>query len=266
MPVMRRVVIAAVLVGMTAFASAQGKTAADLFTEGQTRYAAGDYLVAADKFEAAYALDPDPAYLFNIAQAYRFGNACAKAATSYKAFLVKVPNPPNATKVQQYLEQSEECARKQAAAERPAPPPPDPPVVVTPPPPLPPSGEQHPGRTQRIAGVGIAAFGVVALGAAGFFTWRASALANDREQLCAAQLSSGGFCQWTPDLEDEDNDLANRGRRAQNLARVGWAVGGAALIGGVVLYVVGRGAGRDAPAVSIVPSRDGAMAVTAFSF
>ena len=260
---MRRVVIAVVLVGMTALASAQGKTAAELFTEGQQRYAAGEYLVAADKFEAAYALDPDPAYLFNVAQAYRFGNACAKAATSYKAFLVKVPSPPNATKVQQYLEQSEDCAKKQAAAERPVSPPPDP-VVAKPPPPPPP--EQHPGRAQRIAGIGVAAFGVVVLGAAGFYTWKAHDYTNQREALCAKELAVSPTCPWTIEREDRDNQLADDGHSAQTRARVGWAVGGAALIGGVVLYVLGRAAERDEAAVSIVPSADGAMAVGTFAF
>jgi tetratricopeptide (TPR) repeat protein len=259
---MRRVVIAAVLAGWSALASAQGKSAAELFTEGQQRYAAGDYLVAADKFEAAYALDPDPAYLFNVAQAYRFGNACAKAATSYKAFLAKVPNPPNATKVQQYLEQSEDCANKQAAAQRPAPPTPEP-VVVLPPPPPP---EQHPGRTQRIAGIGVAAFGVVALGAAGYFTWRAHDDANQREALCAPDFAMGTTCAWTQAREDRDNDLHDDGHTSQTLARVGWAVGGAALIGGVVLYVLGRDSEQGHGSIAIVPSTDGVMATGAFAF
>ena len=260
---MRRVVIAAVLVGMNALASAQapaGNTAGELFTEGQQRYAAGEYLVAADKFEAAYALDPDPAYLFNIAQAYRFGNACAKAVTSYKAFLLRVPNPPNATKVQQYLDQSEECAKKQAAAERPVPPTPDP--VVPPPPPA----EQHPGRTQRIAGIGVAAFGVVVLGAAGYYTYKAHQYAVEREGFCSMELAEGGTCMWTQTREDRDNDLAELGPQAQRRARVGWAVGGVALIGGVVLYVLGRDSSHDGANVSIVPSADGVMATGGFAF
>jgi hypothetical protein len=262
-----RSVIAMVLVGLTAIASAQapsGKTAADLFTEGQQHYAAGEYLVAADRFEAAFALDPDPAYLFNIAQAYRFGNACAKAVTSYKAFLAKVPNPPNATKVQQYLEQSEDCAKKQSVAERPSPPTPEP--VVVPPPPPPPPAERHPGRTQRIAGIGVAAFGVVVLGVAGYYTWRAHDYANQREALCAAELAMNPTCMWTDQREKDDNRLADDGRAAQTRARVGWAVGGAAVIGGVVLYVLGRSAEQGDATVSIVPSTDGAMAVGAFRF
>lgn len=264
---MRRVVIAAVLVGLTALASAQGpsgKTAGELFTEGQQRYAAGEYLVAADKFEAAYALDPDPAYLFNIAQAYRFGNACAKAATSYKAFLLEVPNPPNATKVQQYLDQSEECAKTQAAAEPAVPPTPDP--VVAPPPPPPPPEQQHPGRAQRMAGIGVAAVGVVVLGAAGYYTYKVHKYAVEREGFCTKELANGPTCPWTEEREARDNELAKLGHTAQTRARVGWAVGGAALIGGVVLYVLGRDSERDGPSVAIVPQADGVMATGGFAF
>ena len=250
--------IAVVLVGLTALASAQtpAKSPTDLYAEGQQRYAAGDYLVAATLFEAAYALDPDPAYLFNVAQAYRLGNACAKAATSYKAFLAKVSNPPNQAKVQGYLEQSEACARTQT----PAAPPPIP-VVVTPPPPLP---ERHPGRGQRIAGLGVAALGVVVLGVAGYYTFKAHDYQNQREELCAKELAAGPTCPWTQAREDADNRLADDGHTAQTRARIGWGVGGAALIGGVVLYVLGRSA--ESANVAIVPSTSGAMAVAGLSF
>ncbi|MEO7093238.1 MAG: hypothetical protein ABI175_08305, partial [Polyangiales bacterium] len=229
--------------------------------EGQRRYAAGDYLVAADRLEAAYALDPDPAYLFNIAQAYRFGNACAKAATSYKVFLAKVPNPPNAAKVQQYLEQSEECARKQAAAERPVPPTPDP-VVPPPPPPA----EQHPGRTQRIDGIGVAAFGVVVLGAAGYYTWKIHDYTTERAGFCTDELAANPTCMWTQEREERENELEDLGQSAQKRARIGWAVGGAALIGGVVLYMLGRDSSEHGTTISIVPSTDGAMALGAVAF
>ncbi len=39
--------------------------------------------LAAERFELAYELDPDPAYLFNLAQAYRLGNVCAKSAAAF---------------------------------------------------------------------------------------------------------------------------------------------------------------------------------------
>jgi tetratricopeptide (TPR) repeat protein len=259
---MRGLVIA-VLVGWSTLAVAQSKTPAELFADGQARYAAGEYLVAADKFEAAYALDPDPAYLFNIAQAYRFGNACAKAATSYRAFLAKVPDPPNAAKVQGYLDQSEECAKKQAAAQRPSPSPPDPVIVPRPPPGRP---ERNPGRAQRIAGIGVAAFGVAVLGAAGYYTWKTHDYAAEREGFCAKDLAAGPTCMWTEALENRDIELADLGHTAQTRARVSWAVGGAALIAGVVVYVLGRRPERDWGTIAIIPSTDGAMAVGALSF
>src|ERR1700679_3405566 len=61
--------------------------AAARYAQGQQHFSAGEDLDAADDFEAAYALDHDPVYLYNIAQAYRLGIACARAADFYRKFL-----------------------------------------------------------------------------------------------------------------------------------------------------------------------------------
>jgi tetratricopeptide (TPR) repeat protein len=234
--VIDKYVIAAVLLGASvagAQAPSKDKVAADAaYAVGQERYAAGDYLVAADRFEAAYALDPDPAYLFNIAQAYRFGNACAKAAASYRKFINAVANAPNAAKVQQFIEQSDECAKKQAEAQRP-PPPLDKPVVVTQPPPPPPAAAtEHPGRNMRIAGLSTLGVGAVVLGIGSYYAFRSFSLASDREAHCR---------NATP-------------------------VGGLLAIGGVVLYYLGRTAGAEHSTISVIPTASGAMAVGAFTF
>ena len=264
---MRRLVIAAVLLGTSsagAQAPSKDKVAADAaYAAGQERYAAGDYLVAADRFEAAYALDPDPAYLFNIAQAYRFGNACAKASVSYRKFINAVSNAPNAAKVQQFIEQSDECAKKQADAQRP-PPPPDKPVVLTqPPPPPPPSGvaTEHPGRTMRIAGLGTLGVGAVVLGIGTYFALRSFSLASDREAHCR-DATPINPCDWTVADEQHEQD----GIAAQRNSRILLPVGGALAIGGVVLYFLGRNAGAEHPTVSVIPTTSGAMAIGAFTF
>src|SRR5207248_8579217 len=84
----RRGVLALVLVLGAHATHAQPKADADrAYAEGQTLYASGDYLAAAAKFERAYQLDPDPAVLFNIAQAYRLGKDCAHAGSRYRDYL-----------------------------------------------------------------------------------------------------------------------------------------------------------------------------------
>ena len=260
---MRRAVIAGMLLSSSGLAAADNRSAAAEYNEGQQRYAAGDYLAAADKFEAAYALDPDPAYLFNIAQAYRFGNACAKAAAAYRKFLGAVANPPNADKVQQYIQQVDDCAKTQAAAARPAPPPPEP--IVQPPPPPPPENRSVPGRGQRIAGLSVFAGGVVMLGVAGYFTRKGSQLRDEREAICATELQVTGICQWTQAREDQEKDLEKRGDQANLISYIGWSVGGAAVIGGVLLYVLAP-MPAEQRAVSIVPTSDGAMAYGTLRF
>jgi hypothetical protein len=96
-------------------ARAQPKAEASArFAEGASKYDAADYLGAADKFKDAYASDPDPSYLFNIAQAYRFANDCADAADYYRRFLVAVSQPPNVDKVKGWLRDEEMCARVRA--------------------------------------------------------------------------------------------------------------------------------------------------------
>lgn len=254
-------IIAAVLLGGATLARAQPKDASSAtaaFTEGQRLYAAGQYLAAADKFEAAYASDPDPVYLFNVGQAYRLGNACAKAATMYRKFLDAAPGAPNAAKVAQYIEQAEDCAKKQAAAERPPPPPVDP--IVTPPPP-PPRGDttSDPGRTKRLIGLGVGAIGVVAVGVAGYYSYRSFDYASQREDLCNG-------CVWSTAKTDAAARLDADGAAAEDRARIAWVVGGVALIGGAALYLWGKSQPAEHATISVVPTTNGAMAVSAFAF
>lgn len=267
---MRAAVIAAVL-ACAAVAAAQpapsNKAKAEAaFAEGQNDYTAGDYVSAADRFEAAYALDPDPAYLYNIAQAYRFGNACGKAAAAYRKFLDAVPDAPNAAKVKQFIEQSDECAKKQAPPVEPAaPPPPVHTEVMPPPPPEPPSSGTR-GRGQRIAGLAIGGAGIVGLGLAAFFTYQAHDYTNKREALCADEIAATGTCEWTDEREQDERSFDDKGDRAALRARIFWGVGGAAVVGGVLLYLLAPSASSESAAVTFVPSQGGAMAIGTLRF
>src|ERR1700689_5536916 len=95
--------------------------------EGQQLYSHGKFIEAAERFAAANDLEPDPAYLFNPARAYRFGNACAKAADYSRRFLAAVPNPPSPDKLHRYIDDMDACVKKQQVllpvSGEPAPPP-----------------------------------------------------------------------------------------------------------------------------------------------
>ncbi len=256
---MRISVIAVVVVGLLGgVASAQpapDKAAAQAaYAEGQQRYAAGDYLPAAVKFEAAYALDPDPVYLFNVAQAYRLGNACPKAVGYYKRFLDEVPNPPNLVNVKQYLDQAEACARTTATmdpATATSPVVTDPPVTERP-------DTDDPGRTKRWLGIGAMFVGGATLGIGVYYTTEVGRL-NDARANRTSMCTTRSVCE--PGYGDE---LDDQGRSAQARQAIAYAVGGAVVIGGVVLYVLGRSSERSS--IAVVPTSGGAYAVGAFTF
>ena len=71
--------------------SAHGASGRALYDEGAKLFAAGDFEKAAKKFAAAYKAEPEPAYLFSEASAYRrIGNA-EVAAARYEKYLSVLP-------------------------------------------------------------------------------------------------------------------------------------------------------------------------------
>ena len=234
-----------------AFAQPSSKARSDAtaaYQEGQRRYLDEDYLGAAKQFEAAYALDPDPAYLFNIGQAYRLANDCSRALTWYRKFLAEVPNAPNAETVQGYIaEQETACAPG-------AQPPQQGPTETGP---LD-DDEPAPAKSNLTRNLGYGALGLAAVGIAGGigFTLGVKSAENDRENLCA------GGCMWTAELTAKDADLRRRGERNEKLAIAGWAVGGGALAAGVILLLTARSSSEQR--VAITPTNGGAFVSLTF--
>lgn len=56
------------------------------FDEGSEHYDRREFRAAADSFRAAYALFPEPAFLYNLAQAERLDGQCDSALTHYEEF------------------------------------------------------------------------------------------------------------------------------------------------------------------------------------
>jgi tetratricopeptide (TPR) repeat protein len=217
----------------------------DAYTRGETLYQAGEYLAAAESFERVYALDPDPAVLFNIAQAYRFGNACAKAAAYYRKFLGAVRAPPNRAKVRDYIAEQDRCAkRQQADAELTA--------GGSSPTSTPPASD--PGRTRRLLGIASGAVGLVAIGAGVYFTSRVAAL--EREHDACSPTAPCEFAELTA--------IDRKAERAELQQIISYTVGVVALAGGVVMYVTGRRAREQH--LAIVPARTGGFVVGTFRF
>ncbi len=99
-------------------------------------------------------------------------------------------------------------------------------------------GPPVPGRTQRIAGLVIGASGVVAIAVAGGITL--SARGNYQDALKAHCMGSSSMCDPAGLTATHD------ARHTANIATVITLIGGAAVIGGVVLYLTAPKAGSKA--------------------
>jgi hypothetical protein len=116
---------------------------------------------------------------------------------------------------------------------------PPPPSPVAPPIIPPPAVEAAPasgGTTQRIAGVAVGAAGIVAVGVGSFFGLRAASLHDDAE----TNHCDAATC------DQRGADLTSDARGAATASTILFAVGGAAIAAGVILYLVAPRGGASA--------------------
>jgi tetratricopeptide (TPR) repeat protein len=134
--------VAVVLVlGGPARAAEHGKDARKVYDEATAAFGLGRYAEAAEKYEQAFSLRPDPALLYNAAQSYRLAGNKARALELYRNCLRLYPDFPNAddarnhvASLKKQLEDEQRAATTPAAAPRA---PAAPPAPVTPLPPAP---------------------------------------------------------------------------------------------------------------------------------
>jgi tetratricopeptide (TPR) repeat protein len=82
------------------------------YKDGSTHYDLAEYDQAVVEFKEAYRLSNDPAYLFNIAQAYRLAKNCPEAVRFYERFLAVAPDAPNRDKIQAKIAEMKSCANR----------------------------------------------------------------------------------------------------------------------------------------------------------
>lgn len=123
MHIMKKSLVCA-LVLAPALALAQPKSADDWYKEGETQYNLGNFDKAAEAFKQGFSQETvdskKPAYLYNVAQAYRQGQKCKDAAFFYKRYLslkdqdtAKPLKPDKRAEIEQRIAELEECARTQ---------------------------------------------------------------------------------------------------------------------------------------------------------
>ncbi len=110
---------------------AAGPDAKTLFEQGKIAFALGRFADAADLFEKAFEKKPDPAMLFNAAQAHRLAGNKKKALILYQNFTRLFGQQENGAEVERRIvELKAEIAADEAA--HPTPPPAPAPVVPAP--------------------------------------------------------------------------------------------------------------------------------------
>jgi len=244
---------------------AKAKAAKQYVDAGLAAQNTGDYDTAITFYEKAYELVPHPVLLFNMAQAHRLAKRDERALELYKKYLAADPKGAQAktaseivaeieaklaaTKAAEQAEaaRAEEQAKKDAAAARPV-------EVRSAPEPArpgaePPPSPGSPGKTLRIAGIGVGAVGVVGVGVGIVFGLKARSISDELSELHGV---------YSKDKEDD-------GKRANAFAIAG-LVGGTVLVAaGVTLYWRGHVAKGRAERVAVTPMIGDQMAGFAVS-
>ena len=112
--------------GTALIAQADQAKAKQLYDDGEKAYNLGQFDKSIDLFTKAYEEWPEPAFLFNIAQAYRQAGNCKQALFFYKRFLslkendTKKPIKPEVKKdVEGRITELEDCVKRDIANQPP---------------------------------------------------------------------------------------------------------------------------------------------------
>jgi tetratricopeptide (TPR) repeat protein len=118
--------LAFVLLLAPALAVGEPKTPDGWYKEGETQYNLGNFDGAVDAFKKGFELETNeskrPAYLFNVAQAYRQAKNCKDAVFFYKRYLalkendkVKPLSEKKRAEVEKIIDELDDCAKQQEA-------------------------------------------------------------------------------------------------------------------------------------------------------
>lgn len=229
--------------------------AAALVEAASAAQAKGDYPTAIARLREAYDVIPHPELLYNLGQAYRLSDQPWDAIDEYERYLAVEPKGRFASQARQHLARLKKAV---AGKTRPVePPPPPPPPHDEPPPPPPPHDEPPPPPPEpsrvvvtrpvpgwrRPTAITLAVLGAAGVGAGTYFGLRARSISDEL---------TGHDGAWTDELLAKQD----QGRTAQTYAIVGWAAGGAALLGGVVLFALDQSA-RGHREITVAPTATG---------
>lgn len=241
-------------------APAGSKSVAQLNEEGTAFYQQRDYRRAIERFIQAYAMDPDPNLLFNIARSYeRLGEVDA-AIEKYEQFL----NTPGAdASGRSRAQESVRALRESKSASSAAPPAASQGEAAAP---ASSSGASAPAQEDG----GRSMLPWVVLGGGVVFTTVGVSLyllgASDHNEVTDAR-GYGEANAVVPMTRAEAEDLVSSGDTKKLLGGIGLGVGGALLTTYVILLATsGSSSGPDDVAFAVAPTSGGASMSLAGSF
>ena len=102
--------------GAPAVTADRGKKAKKAYEEANAAFGLGHYGAAAERYEAAFSLRPDPALLYNAAQSYRLAGNKPRALELYRNCLRLYPDFSNADDARNHVATLKKQIRRGAAA------------------------------------------------------------------------------------------------------------------------------------------------------
>jgi tetratricopeptide (TPR) repeat protein len=244
------------------------RAARDHYERGMKHYNLGEFEDAIAEFKQAYALSSAPALLFNLAQASRLKKDYEQALQFYRTYLRLSPNATNRADAEGRIAELDGLLKARAKEkEREAVVTPEPPAarpVETPAPAPPPVAKAvmawvpppHWGRRERSLGLALAGGGAASLIAAVGLGLAAKSAESELDRLAST----------TGTWSDHYKTVYQQGQAEAAAATALYIVGGAALVGGTALAVVGIRRERLARQLSVVPTRAGAQLVLSCAF
>lgn len=200
-----------------------------------------EYAKAVAEFEAAYAIEPRPEVLYNLAQALRLGGDCRRAIASYEAFLASTPDAKLARLSRENIDLCKEILGDPVPTPSPALP--TTPQAAPTPPAEPASHGDRVPIYRDITAIALTAVGV-GIGVTGTIVWL-----NGRDATRAANEATT-YAEF---------DAHAHGELHQRLGVAGMAVGGAFVAAGVLQHLLR--APRATPVVHAAVRGDGSVTV-----
>ena len=229
--------LAGLMWASTAFATstpAERKQAQKIAAEATRAFKAGDFEHAAKLVRDAYALDPAPTLLYNLARALEAADDEEGAVEAYERYLREDPDSENRGAVEQRIETLKAKLREEAVAQQPATPAPTP--KPTPPPPR---------DTGAASSPGVVPFVLMGAGGAGLVAGSVLGLmANSAKSRAEDPATSG-----VDTLDERD-----RARSLGTYSTVGFVAGGVLLASGVTWWMLSPSE-KQAVGVRLSPTR-----------